>query len=352
MGDRRFSRPDAVSPWMRRLRVTIVAIPLRLMMVSLALTPLAAAHGAEAQQAGKVYRVGYMGTSSPSLESNLVEAFRRGLRDLGYVEGQNILVEYRWAEGQYDRFGQFAAELVRLKVDVIVTAGTPGTLAAKSATTTIPIVMAVAGDALEAGLVSSLARPGGNVTGLSTLLPELEGKRLELLKQIVPKLARLAVLTNPTNPFTAIAWKHTEVAAQVLRVRLQPIEVRAPKEFDRAFATITNERPDALTIIADRFLLTHRKRILDFAAKARLPAIYPYWEFVEEGGLLAFGPSYPVMFQRAAAYVDKILKGATPASLPIEQPSKFELVVNLKTARVLGLTISPSLLLRADRTIE
>jgi len=239
---------------------------------ALALSLLAAPLAAEAQPAGKIYRVGYMGTSSPSLESNLVEAFRRGLRELGYVEEQNIVVEYRWAEGRYDRFRQFAAELVRLRVDVIVTAGTPGTLAAKQATTT----MAVAGDALGAGLVSSLARPGGNVTGLSKLLPELEGKRLELLKQVVPKLARLAVLTNPTNPFTAIAWKDTQLAAQALRVRLQPVEVRAPEEFDRAFATITHARPDALTIIADRFLLNHRKRIVDFAAKARLPAIYPY----------------------------------------------------------------------------
>jgi putative ABC transport system substrate-binding protein len=327
------------------IRIVALLVPFA---VGLLLAPLAA----EAQEAGKTYRVGYMGNSSPSLESNLVDAFRRGLRDLGYVEGQNIVVEYRWAEGQYDRFPQFATELVRLPVDVIVTAGTPGTLAAKRATTTIPIVMAVAGDALGAGLVSSLARPGGNVTGLSTLLPELEGKRLELLKEIVPKLARLAVLTNPTNPFTAIALKDTQVAAQGLRVRLQLVEVRAPEEFDRAFATITSARPDALTIIADRFLLTYRKRIVDFATKARLPAIYPYWEFVEDGGLLAYGPSYPAMFQRAATYVDKILKGAKPADLPVEQPTKFELVVNLRTAKALGLTIPPPLLIRADQVIQ
>jgi putative ABC transport system substrate-binding protein len=306
----------------------------------------------EAQPPGKVWRIGYLGNSSPSLESNLVEGFRRGLRELGYVEGQNIIIEYRWAEGQYDRFPRFVAELVRLKVDVIVTTGTPATLAAKQASTTIPIVMAVAGDALGAGLVSSLARPVGNVTGLSTLLPELEGKRLELLKQVVPKLTHLAVLVNPANPFTTIGWRDVQIAAQALHVKVQRVEVREPEDFDRAFATIAREHADAFTISGDRFLLTHRKRIVELAAKGRLPAIYPYGEFVQDGGLMAYGPSYPVMFQRAAVYVDKILKGAKPADLPVEQPTKFELVINLKTAKALGLTIPQSLLLRADEIIQ
>ena len=307
---------------------------------------------ATAQPASKVWRIGYLGNSSPSLESNLVEAFRRGLRELGYVEGQNIIIEYRWAEGKYDRFPRFVAELVRLRVDVIVTAGTPATLAAKQASTTTPIVMAVAGDALGAGLVSSLARPGGNVTGLSTLLPELEGKRLQLVKQVVPKLTHLAVLTNPGNPFTTINWRDMQIAAQALHIKLQPVEVREPEDFDRAFATMARERPEAFTIIGDRFLLTHRKRIVEFAAKSRLPAIYPYGEFVQDGGLMAYGPSYPAMFQRAAVYVDKILKGVKPADLPVEQPTKFELVINLKTAKALGLTIPPSLLARADEIIQ
>jgi putative ABC transport system substrate-binding protein len=324
-------------------------ITLRLvLMLVLLCAPLAA----EAQQVRTVQRVGYLGDSSPSLESNLVEAFRRGLRERGYVEGQNIVIEYRWAEGTYDRFSLLVAELVRLKVDVIVIAGTPAALAAKQMTTTIPIVMAVTGDALEAGLVSSLARPGGNVTGLSTLMPELEGKRLELLKEVLPRLARMAVLANPGNPFSAIDGKAIRIAAEALRVKLQTVEIRAPEEFDRAFAAITNAHPDALTIIGDRFLLTYRKRIVDFARQARLAGIYPYSEFVAEGGLMSYGPNYPAMFERSAIYVDKILKGAKPGDLPIEQPTTFELVINLKTAKALGLTIPPALLLRADQVIQ
>jgi putative ABC transport system substrate-binding protein len=311
-------------------------------------TPLAA----EAQQTGRVYRIGYLGVSSPSLESHLVEAFRRGLRERGYLEGQNIFIEYRWAEGADDRLSLLVRELVALKVDLIVTAGTPATLAAKQTTTTIPIVMTVTGDAIGAGLVSSLARPGGNVSGLSTLMPELEGKRFELLKQLLPSLARVAVLTNPGNPFTAIDWKAVKIAAETLRLNVQAIEVRAPGDFERAFAAIKDAHPDAFTIIADRFLFTHRKRILDFILRERLAATYPYSEFVAEGGLMSYGPDYAVMFQRAATYVDKILKGAKPGDLPIEQPTKFELVINMKTAKTLGLNVPPSLLLRADHVIE
>ena len=297
-------------------------------VLAVTLALLAAPLAPEAQPTGKVHRIGYVGNSSPSLEPKLLSAFRDGLRDLGYVEGQNILIEYRWAEGRYERFPDFMAELVRLKVDLIVVAGTPATLAAKRTTNAIPIVMAVIGDALEAGVVPSLARPGGNITGLSTIVPELEGKRLELLKQALPKLSRLAVLANPANPFVAVAWKQTQRAAEELRVKLQRVDVRQPEEFGNAFTVIANERPDALTVIADRFMLTHRARILAFGTKSRLPGMFPYREFVDEGGLMAYGPSYPDMFRRSANFVDKILKGSKPADLPIEQPTKFELVIN------------------------
>ncbi len=320
--------------------------------VVLAVGLVLAPRAAEAQQTGKVYRIGYVGNSSPSLEPKLLSAFRDGLRDLGYVEGQNIRIEYRWAEGRYERFPDFMAELIRLKVDLIVVAGTPATLAAKRATNAIPIVMAVIGDALEAGVVPSLARPGGNITGLSTVVPELEGKRLELLKQALPKLSRLAVLANPANPFVAVAWRQTQRAAETLHIKLQRVDVRQPEEFGNAFSVIANERPDALTVMADRFILTHRAQIIAFGTKSRLPGMFPYWEFVEEGGLMAYGPSYADMFRRSATYVDKILKGVKPADLPVEQPTKFELMINLKTAKTLGLTIPQTLLLRADQVIE
>jgi len=321
------------------------------LLVPFAFVLLIAPVAADAQQ-GKAYRIGYVGNSSASLEPRLLGAFRDGLRNLGYVEGQNIRIEYRWAEGRYERFPDFMAELVRLKVDLIVVAGTPAILAAKQATNTIPIVMAVIGDALEAGVVPSLARPGGNVTGLSTVVPELEGKRLELLKQALPKLSRLVVLANPANPFVEVALKHTQRAAEELRVKLQRVDVQHPEQFGNAFAVIANEHPDALIVIADRFMLTHRAEIIAFETKSGLPGMFPYWEFVEEGGLMAYGPSYTDMFRRSATYVDKILKGAKPADLPVQQPTKFELVINLKTAKALGLTIPQTLLLRADQVIE
>ena len=324
----------------------------RTFLCGLTLGSLASPLAAEAQSAGKVPLIGYVGNSSPSLEPRLLGAFRDGLRNLGYVEGQNIRIEYRWAEGRYERFPDFMAELVRLRVEVIVVAGTPATLAARRATNAIPIVMAVIGDALETGVVPSLARPGGNVTGLSTVVPELEGKRLELLKQALPKLSRLAVLANPANPFVAVAWRQTQRAAETLHIKLQRVDVRQPEEFGNAFSVIANERPDALTVMADRFILTHRAQIIAFGTKSRLPGMFPYWEFVEEGGLMAYGPSYADMFRRSATYVDKILKGVKPADLPVEQPTKFELVINLKTAKTLGLTIPQTLLLRADQVIE
>jgi putative tryptophan/tyrosine transport system substrate-binding protein len=316
--------------------------------LGLVLAPLTA----EGQQAG-VPRVGYLGNSSASLEVDLLDAFRQGLREFGYTEGQNIIIEYRWAEGRYDRFPDLLGDLVRLKVDAIVTAGTPGALAAKRTTKTIPIVMAVAGDAVGTELVDSLAHPGGNVTGSTTIVQELEGKRLELLKEVVPRLSRVAMLSNPTNPLNPIILKQTQLAARTLRLKLEPIvEVKGVSELERAFATISKVHPDALIMIADRFLLAERTRIVEFAEKRRLPTMYPYSEMVKDGGLMSYSPSYPDLFRRAAKYIDKILKGAKPGDLPVEQPTKFELVINLKTAKALGLSIPQSILLRADQVIE
>jgi len=311
-------------------------------------SPLAA----EAQQAGKVYRVGFLGNSSAALEANLVGPFREGLRELGYVEGRNIVIEYRWAEGKYERFPALIAELAALNVDVIVTAGTPAALAVKRTTPSIPLVMAAVGDPIGVGLVASLARPGGNVTGLSAIAPELEGKRLELLREVVPKLSHIAVLWNPDNPFHAGSVKETRAAAQVLGIKAQLVGVRISEEFPAAFAAIVRERPGALLVLADRIFLHNRARIVDFGAKHRLPGVYPYRELVEAGGLMSFGPSYPGMHRRAAHYVDKILKGSKPADLPVEQPATFELIINLKAAKALGLTIPQSLLLRADEIIQ
>ena len=324
---------------MRRIGLAVI------LTVILILAPLA-----EAQSARQVWRIGYLGTSSPALEPNLVNAFRQGLREFGHIEGQDIVIEYRWAEGKYDRFPELAAELVRLKVDVILTAGTPGALAAKQATRTIPIVMAVVADALAYQLVASLAQPGGNVTGLSTLARDLQGKQLEFLKEIVPRLSRIAVLVNPSNPFNDVLGR--EQVQQALRLKLELFEVKAAEEFEAVFAAIARQRSDAFFMIADRFLLAHRARIVAFAARQRLPGMYPYKEFVEAGGLVSYAPSYPEMFRRSATYVDKILKGAKPADLPVEQPTKFELIINLKTAKALRLTIPQSILLRADQIIE
>ena len=311
-------------------------------------SPLAAG----AQQAGKVYRVGFLGNSTAALEANLVQPFREGLRDLGYVEGRDVLIEYRWADGKYDRFSALAAELAAAKVDVIVTAGTPAALAVKKTAASIPLVMVAVGDPVAVGLVADLARPGGNVTGLSSIAPELEGKRLELLREVVPKLSRVAVLWNPDNPFHAGSLKETRAAAQVLGIKVQLVGVRVSEEFPAAFAAIVKERAGALLMLADRIFLHNRARIVDFEAKHRLPGVYAYRELVEAGGLMSFGPSYPGMHRRAAYYVDKILRGSKPADLPVEQPTKFELLISLKAARALGLTIPHSLLLRADEVIE
>jgi len=314
---------------------------------------LAAPFVAEAQKAGKIYRIAYLGNSSAALESELVAAFRQGLRDLNYVEGQNMAIEYRWAEGRYDRFPALVAEVVRLKVDVIVTAGTPAILAAKEGTKTIPIVMAAIGDPIAAGVIASLARPGGNVTGSTSMTPDIDGKRLELLKELVPGVSRIAVLWNPTNPNNAARMKQMQAAAKTLRLALEPlVGATDSQELDKGFRAIVAARAEALIMESDRALLVHRERIVDLASRRRLPALYPYREFVQAGGLASYEPSYPVMFRRAATYVDKILKGAKPADLPVEQPTKFEFVINLKAAKALSLTIPPPLLLRADELIQ
>jgi putative ABC transport system substrate-binding protein len=323
----------------------------RQLLIALGAGALAAPFASRAQQQW-VYRVGFLGNSTAALEGNLVGPFREGLRNLGYVEGRNIIIEYRWAEGKYERFPDLIAELVARKVEVIVTAGTPAALAVQRATATIPLVMVAVGDPVSTGLVASLARPGGNSTGLTSIAPDLEGKRLELLREVVPKLARVSFLMNPDNAFHVGSEKQARAAAQVLHVDVQFIGVRADADFDHAFDVIAKERPDAFIVLADRVFLHNRGRIVDFAARNRLPAVYPYRELVEAGGLMSFGPNYADMHRRAATYVDKILKGAKPGELPVEQPTKFELIINLKSAKAFRLTIPQSLLLRADEVIQ
>jgi len=315
---------------------------------------LAAPLAAGAQQATRVARIGYLGTNRAA-NPHLHEALRQGLRDLGYEEGRNLLIEYRDAEGKIDRLPALAAELVALKLDIIVAPGTPQALAAKQATTTIPIVFTAASDPVPDGLVASLARPGGNVTGLATISPELVGKGLEQIKRAVLEVTRLAVLWQPgalgerTNKDML---KEADTVARSLRVRLQFVEARAPADFDKAFSDATRVGAGALAVLPSSMFLSERRRLADLAAKNRLPAAYPQREFVHAGGLMSYGPNVADLFRRAAIYVDKILKGAKPADLPIEQPTKFELVINLKTAKALGLTIPQSLLQRADQVIE
>jgi putative tryptophan/tyrosine transport system substrate-binding protein len=318
------------------------------------LTLLAAPLATEAQQAAKVPRIGYLG---PTLAANphMVEAFLQGLRDLGYVEGRNVVIEYRSAEGKLERYPALVAELVALKVDVIFVPGTPAAVTAKQATRTLPIVFAAAADPVADGLVTSLARPGGNVTGLSGFSPELVGKRLELLKQAVPGVSRVAVLWQPGGQGERTdkdMLKRADVAARALGVRLQVVEVRGPADFGRAFSNMTRARAGALTVLGTPMFFTERRRLVDLAAKNRLPAVYGTRDYVDVGGLMAYGPNTADLFRRAATYVDKILKGAKPADLPVEQPTKFELLINLKTAKALGLTIPPSLLGRADEVIQ
>ena len=314
---------------------------------------LAAPLAADGQPTGKVHRIGYLSGSSATAVLRFVEGFRQGLRDLGWVEGQNIVIDYRFAEGRFDRLPDLAAELVRLKVEVIVAGPTPPAVAAKNATGTIPIVMYAVGDPVGQGLVASLARPGGNVTGLSfTVGSETFGKGLELLKETVPEVRRLAVLSNPANASHALAIENVKVAARSLGVQLQLLEARGPEEFEGAFAAMAKERVAALLVPTDPVFFLHRARLAELAAKNRLPSVHSLREYVEAGGLMSYGPSLLDLLRRAATFVDKILKGAKPADLPVEQPTKFELVINLKTAKALGLTIPQSLLLRTDQVIE
>ncbi|HSK30204.1 MAG TPA: ABC transporter substrate-binding protein [Candidatus Limnocylindria bacterium] len=318
----------------------------------LASVVLATASSAQAQQAKKVTRIGYLVSSEPATESTRAEGIRLALRELGYIEGRNIAIEYRYAEGKNDRHPKLAAELVRLKVDVIVVAGGVGTIRTlMNATKTIPIVMTGGADPVEAGLIESLARPGGNVTGLTILNRELGGKRLELLKEAVPKLAHVAVLYDPTGQAGVLQVKEVlPVAARALKLTLRSWEVRDADGFDKVFAALSKQRPDGLYVPASGALMrANQKRIVAFALKSRLPSIYYYRESVDAGGLMSYGADLADSYRRVATYVDKILKGAKPADLPVEQPTKFELVINLKTAKQIGLTIPPNVLARADR---
>jgi ABC-type uncharacterized transport system substrate-binding protein len=298
------------------------------------------------------FRIGFLGNSTPTLEADLVEAFRKGLREFGYIEGQDIQIDYRWADGKYERFPTLLAEMIALKVDVIVTAGTPAALAVKRATSSIPFVMVAVGDPVGTGLVVSLGRPGGNITGLTSMAPELEGKRLEILKEVAPAISHIAVLWNPVNPFQTTSEKEVQAAARALGMKVLSLAARSLKEIEDAFEAIARERPGALFVLADRLFLHNRMQIMDFAIKHRLPGVHAYRELVEVGGLMSYGPSYTDMHRRAASYVNDILKGARPSDLPVQRPIKFDLVVNLKTAKVLGLRIPESILLRADEVIE
>jgi putative ABC transport system substrate-binding protein len=330
---------------MKRKRVSVLLAILFVSLLQLA----------EAQQPKKVPRIGYLSGVDPATESARSEAIRLALRELGYVEGQNIAIEYRYAEGKRDRFPKLAAELVRLKVDIIVVAGGNRIIpAAKNATKTIPIVMTGAGlDPVEAGFIESLARPGGNVTGLTNLGVELGGKRLELLKEAVPKVFRVAVLYDPANPSSVLSVKEDlPAAARALGFSIQPWEVRAADGFEKVFAAMGKQRPDGLYVLGGALINANQKRTIGFALKSRLPSIYIGREFVEAGGLMSYGADIADSYRRIAYYVDKILRGAKPADLPVEQPTKFELVINLKTAKQIGLTIPPEVLARANKLIK
>jgi len=326
---------------MRLIRLAVI--------LSLILAPLAAG----AQQAAKVPRIGFLSAATSGVSSPVLDAFRQGLRELGWVEGQNIVVDYRFTD-RSDRLPDLAAELVQLKVDIIVAEATQGVAAAKNATETIPIVMiSGSADPVGLGFIASLARPGGNVTGLSySVGPEIVGKGLELLKEIVPKVRRVAILSNPASPVQPLFIREVKGAARSLGVQLQLLEVRGPNEFEGAFAAMATERVGALLVVADAVFIFHRTRLADLAARSRLPAAYGTRASVEAGGLISYGPSVRDLFRRSATYVDKILNGAKPGDLPVEQPTKFELVINLKTAKALGLTIPQTILLQADQVIQ
>ena len=313
---------------------------------------LASGYLVEAQQPEKLYRIGLLSTSPMSALTSRVGAFRQGLRELGYVEGKTINIDFRSTEGNLERANELAAELVRLKVDVIVTTGGTSTRPAKKATSTIPIVMAQDVDPVGNGFVVSLARPGGNLSGLSTLSPELNGKQLELLKEIVPKLSRVTVFGYSSGPANAQALKETETAARALGVQLHHVDVLGSQDFEAAFQAAGSKRAEAVLVLSSPVTFSHRGELVGHATKSRLPTVYWAPEFVEAGGLLAGSVSCTDLFRRAATFVDKILKGARPADLPVEQPTKFDLVINLKTAKQIGITIPPHVLARADRVIR
>ena len=334
------------------MRKKLLGLALSTMLFALCSLLLAPSFPAQAQQGKKIPRIGYLTASSLSAQSARFDAFRQGLRELGYIEGKNIVIEYRHAEGKQDRLPTLVAELVRLKVDVIVSAGPAPTRSAREATVTIPIVMAQDSDPVREGFVASLARPGGNITGLATLASELSGKRLELLKEIVPRLSRVAVLGDSTFPGNAQALRETELAAGALAVQLQYLDVQGHKDIETAFREASKGRADAVLVPTGPVFNSQRTQIAELAVKNRLPAIFHQSEYVEDGGLMAYGVSSNDLYRRAATYVDKILKGAKPAELPVEQPTKFELVINLKTAKQIGLTIPPNVRARADRVIR
>jgi len=323
----------------------------RTFLCGLTLGTLALPLAAEAQPAGKIPRIGFLHYGSPG-SSPEVDAFRQGLRELGYIDGQNIAIEYRFASGRVEQLPELAAELVRLKVDVIVTPTTPASLAAKQATSTIPIVFAAVADPVGAGLIASFARPGGNITGVASISAELGGKRLELLKQVAPKASRVAVLYNPGDRANVLMLKDMQESAPALRLTLQPLEVRGPGEFEGAFVAMTRKRAQALFGTAGVLTFEHRKALVDLAAKNRIPAMWGHRQFVDAGGLMSYAVNWYDQLRRAATYVDKILKGAKPGDLPVEQPTKFELLINLKAAKAIGLTIPQSLLQRADEVIQ
>jgi putative ABC transport system substrate-binding protein len=324
-------------------------------LVTLGLSVLMAPTPAQTQQAAKLHRIGVLDRASMALNGANLDAFRRGMREFGYVEGQNLILEYRYADDYRYNQGSLvdlATELVRLKVDVILTRGTPQALAAKDATRTIPVVMAASGDPVGTGIVASLARPGGNVTGLSALVVDLGAKRLELLREMVPGIGRIAGLFNMSNPAVPSEWKEVETAAHAMGLTPQLLDVRTAESLERAFDLAITQRADALVVGIDGLTQTNQQLITGLAAKNRLPAIYASRDFVTAGGLLSYGVNYPGLYYRAASYVDKILKGAQPADLPVEQPIAFELIINLKTAKALGLDVPPTLLARADEVIE
>ncbi len=307
---------------------------------------------ARAQALKVIRRSGFLGNSTPELEANLIGPFRRELHALGYEEGRNIQIEYRWANGNYSRFPQLTGELLAAGVELIVTAGTPATLAVKRATSTVPLVMIAVGDPVGTGVVPSLARPGGNITGLSSISPDLEGKRLELLRELLPNLSHVGLLRNPANPFHVTSMEQARPAAQNLGIKLLVLDVAKTEDLDAAFGQILKERPDALLLLADRVFLHNRGSLMEFATKHRLPTMNPYRELVQAGGLMSYGPSYEDMHKRAADYVDRILKGAKPGDLPVEQPTKFILRINLKTAKSLGIAVPDKLLALADEVLE